>query len=138
MKANLKLEDKMRFAGTNADGLTTYFDTHSEVGGEDSAATPMEIMLQAMAACSAMDVVSILRKKRKTIDNFEIEIDGERRDVHPKMFVKAHLKYKLKSPDAEIKDLERAIELSQSTYCGASAMFKAAGCDVSYSMEIEN
>jgi len=136
MKVSLVLRGNMRLEGTNSDGHKTNFDTHKELGGDDSAATPMEVMLQSMGACSAMDVVSILRKKRKTIDNFAIEINGERADTHPRMFVKAHIKYILKSPDAEEKDLLRAVELSQTTYCGAAAMFRAADCEVTYSMEI--
>ncbi len=136
MKVNLKYLGNMKLEGTNSDNHKTYFDTHKELGGEDSAATPMEIMLQSMGACSAMDVIAILRKKRKTIDGLSIEIFGERADTHPRMFVKVHLKYILKSSDAEEKDLQRSIELSQSTYCGAAAMFRAAGCEVTYEMEL--
>ena len=137
MKANLKLDRKMRIIGTNDLGLETIFDTHPGVGGEDTAPTPMEIMLQAMGSCSFMDVISILRKKRKQVDGLNISLDGERGDKHPKMFTKVHLVYELESPDAELKDLERAIELSQATYCGASAMFKAAGCEVTWEARIK-
>lgn len=138
MKVSLKLDKNMKFEGTSPDGHITHFDSHKEVGGDDSAATPMEVMLQSMAACSSMDVVSILRKKRRTIESFEVLVDGDRKDVHPRTFSKVHLKYVLKSPDAELKDLERAVELSQTTYCGAAAMFKAAGCEVSYELEVIN
>ena len=91
MKAKLKLDRNMRIIGTNGLGLETAFDTHPQVGGEDTAATPMEVMLQAMAACSFMDVVSILRKKRKQIDGLTISIEAERADTHPKVLEKVHL-----------------------------------------------
>jgi putative redox protein len=130
MKVTLKLDNKMRIIGTDSSNHPTYFDTVPEFGGENSAPTPMAIMLQAMGACSFMDIVSILNKKRKQIDSLEIEISGIRADKHPKVFTNVHLKYILKSPDTEMKDLERAIELSQTTYCGASAMFQRAGCEV--------
>ncbi len=128
----------MKFKGISTDGHITHFDSHKEVGGDDSAATPMEVLLQSMAACTSMDVVSILRKKRRTVEAFDVLIDGERKDVHPRTFSKVHLKFILKSPDAELKDLNRAVELSQTTYCGAAAMFRAAGCEITYETEIIN
>lgn len=128
----------MRLIGTSQKGHETIFDTVPKVGGEDTAATPMEVMLQAMAACSFMDVLSILRKKRKTIDALDIEIEAERADEHPKVFTKVLMKYSLKSPDAELKDLERSVELSQDKYCGASAMFKKSGCEVGWEAKLVN
>ncbi len=136
MKTTLKLDRKMRIIATNPLGLETVFDTHPSVGGEDTAATPMEVMLQAMGACSFMDVISILRKKRKEIKDLQVHIEGTRADTHPKVFTKVHLVYELHSPDAELKDLERSVELSQTKYCGASAMFKAAGCEVTYECKV--
>ena len=138
MKAELRLDRNMRFIGSNDMGLETVFDTHPNVGGEDTAATPMEIALQALAGCSAMDVVSILRKKRKTITDFRIFMDAERGKEHPKIFTRAHLIYQLTSPDAELKDLERAVELSQTTYCAVSAIFKRSGCEVTYESRLLN
>ncbi len=137
MKANLKLDRNMRIIGTNEKGLETTFDTSPKVGGEDTAATPMEIMLQSVAACSFMDTISILRKKRKTINDLQIDIEGERTEEHPKVFKTIVLKYTLVSPDAELNDLERAVELSQDKYCGASAMMKLAGANVSYKVELK-
>lgn len=136
MKAILTLEKNMKLVGENPKGLKTVFDTVASVGGDDSAATPMEIMLQSLAGCTAMDVISILRKKRKQIDKFWVAVEGERGDQHPKMFTKVHLIYNLISPNAEKHDLMRSVELSQDKYCGASAMFKAAGCDVSYEIKV--
>ncbi len=137
MKANLRLDRNMRIIGKNEKGLETVFDTKPAVGGEDSAPTPMEIMLQSVAACSFMDTISILRKKRKTIDDLQIDIEGERTEEHPKVFKTIVLKYTLVSPDAELNDLERAVELSQNKYCGASEMMRLAGADVSYKIELK-
>ncbi len=137
MEANLRLDRNMRIIGTSATGLETVFDTHPSVGGEDTAPTPMEILLQAMAACSFMDVVSIVRKKRKTVTNLEINAKAERAKEHPMVFQKVHLTYILTSPDAEEADLNRAVELSQKTYCGASAMFKRSGCEVTWETVIK-
>ncbi len=132
MIAHLKLDNKMRIIGSNEAGMETYFDTHPEFGGEDSAATPMEVMLQAMGGCSFMDVVSIVRKKKRQIDSLEVELTAERAETHPKVLTSVHLRFILTSPDAELKELEKAVELSQTTYCGASAMFQRSGCKVTW------
>ncbi len=132
MIVNLVLDGNMHITATESNGHKTYFDTVPEVGGENTAAAPMVVMLQAMAGCSMMDVAAILRKKRKTITELKMEVEGLRADKHPKVYTKVHLKYTLVSPDAEQKDLDRSIELSQNTYCGASAMFKQSGCEVTY------
>jgi len=137
MKVNLVLTENMHITATDAYNHKIEFDTVPEVGGENKASAPMVVMLEAMAACSMMDVAAIIRKKRKTITELRIEVEGERANQHPKVFTKVHLKYFLKSPDAEMKDLERAIELSQSTYCGASAMFKRSGCEVTTEAHLE-
>ena len=93
-------------------------------------------MLQALGACTLMDVVSILRKKRKTVESINLYIEGKRAENHPKVFTDVHLIFELKSPDAEMKDLERSIELSETTYCSASAMFKRSGCNLTWEAKI--
>jgi putative redox protein len=136
MKANLRLENGMRLAGTNESGLITYFDTHPQFGGEKTAPTPMEVMLQCLAACTSMDVLSMLRKRKKNIDEFNIELEAEKSPEHPKVFIKVKMIYKLKSPDATIDELNNIVTLSQDKYCGISAMFKRSGCDVFWETRI--
>ena len=136
MKAVLTLEKNMKFIGKTPKGHETVFDTVPAVGGDDTATPPMEVMLQSLAGCTAMDVVSILRKKRVQIDKFWVEVEGERGDQHPKMFTKVHLVYNLVTPNGEEKDLIRSVDLSQNKYCGASAMFKAAGCEITYETKV--
>jgi len=132
MEVNLRLDRNMRIIGTNRLGLETVFDTSPDVGGEHTAPSPMETLLMSMGACTFMDVVSILRKKRKTVTGMNIKVTAERAKEHPKVFTKVHLTYELTSPDATIEDLNRSIELSQTKYCGASAMFKLSGCEVTW------
>ena len=130
MKVSLKLNGKMRIEGRNSRGHETAFDTTEASGGDDSAPTPMEVVLEALASCSIMDVVSIIRKKRKQIDGLDVFVEGTRAEEHPKVFTKAHIIYELKSPDAELQDLERSVELSQEKYCSVSAMLKRSGCEI--------
>jgi putative redox protein len=136
MKSELKLEKGMRLAGINELGLITYFDTHPEVGGEDTAPTPLEVMLQSLAGCTAMDVLSMLRKRRKTIDDFSIDLEAERAQEHPKVFTKVKMTYNLKSPDATVEEFKNVITLSQDKYCSVSAMFKRSGCNVIWEAKI--
>lgn len=136
MNVKIEFDRKMRFIGKNSLSLETVFDTHPSAGGEDTAGAPMEIMLQALGACSAMDVISIIRKKRKEILKFNIFIEAEQNDNHPKYFTKTHLIYELTSGDAEQSELDKAIELSQKNYCSVSAMFQRSGCVVTYEGKI--
>lgn len=132
MEVNLKLDKNNRIIGTNSLGLETYFDSHVQSGGDDSAATPMEVCLEAMGACGYLDVISIIRKKRKTVTDLKINLKAERATQHPMVITSVHMIIELISPDAEMSELERAVQLSQETYCGVSAMFKRSGCTVTY------
>lgn len=132
MKAQLNFESGMRLIGTNERGNTTAFDTTEEHGGNGSAASPMEILLQSTAACSALDIVSILNKKRKTITSLIIDLEAERADTYPRVFTSMKFIYRLVSPDASQADLERAVEMSQTTYCSAAAMATRSGCTLTF------
>lgn len=135
-KATLRYHNGMRFVGTNESGIETTFDTTQEHGGANTAASPMEVLLQATAACSAMDVVDIVRKRRKTITDLQIEMHGTRAETHPKVYTAMHFTYILTSPDAQESDLERAVELSQTQYCSAAAMMRQSGCTVTWECRI--
>jgi putative redox protein len=136
-RATLRLDGAMRLVGVNELGKETAFDVTPENGGDGSAASPMEVFLQAAVACSSMDVLSIIRKKRKTVADLRIEVEGERAEEHPQVYTSIAVRYILTSPDATEGDLERACELSQNQYCSAFAMIKRSGCEVSWSCQIE-
>ena len=136
MKVILKSKQNKSLTATDPDGLETHFDSSIEHGGDGSASSPMVVMLEAMAACSFMDVMFIIKKQRKRVDELQVIVDSKRAEEHPKVYTSVHLHYILKSPDAEQKDLDRAMELSQSKFCSASAMFQRSGCEVSWDGEI--
>jgi putative redox protein len=137
-ESKLKYTGRYNFEADDSSGFKTKYSSKGIQDIDQTAHTPMDTLLQSVAACSGIDVASILEKKRKKIEDLEITITGERRDEHPKIFVNAHLHYILKSPDATEKDLHRSIELSQDKYCGASEMFKLAGAEVTWSAELIN
>ncbi|NJE76316.1 OsmC family protein [Thermococcus sp. ES12] len=101
----------------------------------DGGISPMKLLLLSVAGCTAYDVVMILQKMREPIEGLEVEISGERRDEHPRIYKKVHLHYKIYGDVSEEK-AKRAIELSQDKYCSASAHVKLSGAEVTYSFEI--
>jgi len=86
--------------------------------------SPMEATQGALAACTGMDVVSILEKMRKTIRSFRIEVEVVRRDEHPRIYTDVTLVYHLDGPDLDQPSVERAVELSQDKYCSVAAMLR--------------
>ena len=92
--------------------------------GDDAASSPKEAVLVALAGCTAMDVASILRKKRQTATSYEIEAVGESGDEHPKVFTTITVEHRV-SGDVEAEALRRSIELSVTRYCPVNAMLSA-------------
>ncbi len=92
--------------------------------GDDSAAGPKEALLAALAGCTAMDVASLLRKKRQAADSYEIEVSGETAEAHPRVFTAISVEHRV-GGDVEVEALRRSIELSATRYCPVSAMLSA-------------
>ena len=97
--------------------------------------SPMRLLLLSVAGCTSYDVVTILKKMRQPIEGLEVEISGERRKEHPRIYNKVHIHYRIYGKVREDK-AKRAIELSQDKYCSASAHVKLSGADLTYSLEI--
>jgi len=97
--------------------------------GEERAETgprPMELLLMGLAGCTAMDAISILQKKRQPFQKVEVVATGERADKHPKVYTHIHLEFVVYGTGIRPEAVERAIELSQTKYCPASAMLSKA------------
>jgi len=123
MKAKVLYRGGMHFEGETGSGHKIHFDSKPQ--GEPTAGpAPMETVLQAAAACSAMDVASILIKRRKTIDRFELEVEAQRSEEHPKIFKTLHVIYRLWGPNIASGEVEKAVELSQNKYCSVLNMLK--------------
>jgi putative redox protein len=97
--------------------------------------TPMEVVLQAAAICSAMDVATILNKRHKHITSFDVEAQGARRDSFPRIFTAIHIIYKITGPDITQQEVEKAARLSHETYCSVVNMLKPT-VEVSYAVEV--
>lgn len=109
---------------TIIDGHNITVDADSQFGGEDLGPTPKPLVLQALTGCTGMDVVSLLQKMRVEYSNFEIIVEAELTDEHPKYYHKIHLIYSIKTKPEFHAKVEKAIDLSQDRYCGVSYMLK--------------
>jgi putative redox protein len=122
MDAVVKLDQRMRFMGTADTGFEVVMDSDTSVGGDDTGPRPMELILIGLCGCTAMDVISILRKKRQSVSKLEVKAHADRADTHPKVFTDIMLKYFVTGRNVDPKAVERAIQLSADRYCPAQAM----------------
>jgi len=117
---NLTWNRGLRFVTQTDSGHAVVADTDPDVGGLASAASPVELLLSGVTGCTAMDVMSILKKKRVQVDDLEIETEAEMESEPPKHLKSIHLVYKVWGPTVTDEALERAIELSHEKYCTVS------------------
>ncbi len=125
MKAQVSWHDGLQFIASADTNHSIVLDSPKlDMGGKGSASTPFELILMGLAGCTAMDVISILQKKRQKITGFDVHVEGERGDEYPKVLTNIHIEYVIKGKNISGKAVERAIDLSETTYCGVSAMLK--------------
>ncbi len=123
----------MRLVGDVEGGPAIILDSPSPEYGTHSGPSPMELLLLGLAGCTAMDVISIMAKKRQPMTNLQVKVQAERAATHPKIWTKIHLEYIAYGQGISEAALVRAIELSESTYCSVHAMLsKAAEITTSY------
>ena len=135
MKTIVNLKSDVCFQATTGTGHEIIMDGPQEAGGKNQGGRPMEMLLVGMGGCTAYDVVTMLRKGRQDIRHCSIEIDSERADEAPKVFIKIHLHYKFEGENLQASKIERAINLSTEKYCSATIML-AKTAVVTHSYEI--
>ena len=123
MKAIIRQIQDCAFIGKSDSNHWVAVDSKKEYG-PDAATHPMVLALIALGSCTGCDVVSILQKKKVHLYGFEVHIDADRADTHPKVFTKIHLTYVFFGKDVNPVHLQRAIDLSQEKYCSVAAMLK--------------
>lgn len=114
---------KMKFEAV-LDGHTIVVDAPVEGGGEDLGPRPKKLMMLALAGCTGMDVVSLLNKMRVEFDDFNITVDANVTDEHPKHYDAMHIIYRFKGKNLPMDKLQKVVEMSQEKYCGVSAAYK--------------
>ena len=120
--AVLKQLEGLTFAAKGDSNHWVMMDGPTSVGGTDAGSRPKELVLYALAGCTASDVISILKKKRVPLHGFEMHLTGHEAEDHPKVFTDIHVEYVFFGNEIDPADVERAIELSTTKYCSVSAM----------------
>jgi putative redox protein len=126
MKIVATWNGRMGFDGTANTGFHVPMDASPGVGGDDSGFRPLELLAMGIAGCTGMDVISILRKKRQDVQDFVVEMNISQTDTVPYIFTHIDIHYRITGSDINESAVERAINLSATRYCPATAMMEKA------------
>lgn len=126
MKANVTWQKDMVFIGKAASDFPILMDSDPSYGGTNSGVRPMEMIALGLAGCIAMDVLSILQKKRQQVTQFEVRIDAPRSADYPKVFTNAVITYIITGKNVDESAVLRSIELTATKYCPAQIMLEQA------------
>jgi putative redox protein len=121
VQAQLKWTEGRQFVARAGDGPAVVLDSRESGSGP----SPMEMVLMGVAGCTAVDVILIMQKRRAAVTDFRVNISGQRADEHPRYYTSIHIEYVLTGTDIKPKDVERAIQLSETKYCSALASLNA-------------
>ncbi len=135
MKTRVKWVEGVSFAVESGSGHTVVIDGAPDAGGRNVGPRPMELFLGGAAACSAFDVVWILRKARQPVADCVVEAEAERAPVEPKVFTRIHFRYAVAGRGLDPRQVERAVKLSKEKYCSATIML-AATAEITYEVAI--
>lgn len=133
-KIDCTWKENMAFEA-DVNGFKLMLDADPAVGGENQGPRPKPLTLVSLAGCTGMDVISILKKMRVEPDYFNVAVEGELTEEHPKYYHKIHLVYEIKGHDIDPEKVEKAVSLSQERYCGVSALLKA-GAEITHEIRI--
>ena len=132
MRAEVKWVEELKFVAESGTGHSVVLDTPDS----DKGPSPMEMLPTVMKGCTGIDVISILKKARQTVRDCLVQIEAEREDDYPRIFRKIYLHFILSGTNLSEHQLQRAIQLSQETYCAASIIMGYSGAEVTHSYEI--
>jgi putative redox protein len=136
MEAKVTWKQRMSFTGESGSGFAIPLGTSPESGGDDDGMRPMELLLVGLAGCTAMDVISILAKKRQDVKSFEVKVNASRADEHPRIFKDIQLEFIVKGHAIDPAAVERAVELSATKYCSAQAVI-ARSANITHKITVE-
>ncbi len=122
MKARIKWVEEVSFLGETESGHAVLMDGPPAGGGRNLGPRPMEMLLIGTGACTAYDVVTILKKSRQKITDCVVDVQAERAETDPKIFTAIHLHFVVTGKELKKEQVERAIHLSAEKYCSASIM----------------
>jgi putative redox protein len=124
------------FDAKDAFGHKAHMDTSLETGGQDYGIRPMQMLLMGLGGCSGIDIVSILKKQRQTVDDFRMIIDGDReKGKDPTLWEKVHIIFELKG-NIDPDKAKKACELSMEKYCSVAATLREAHCKITWELRV--
>lgn len=126
MNATIRWVDGAMFVGETGSGHALVVDGPPEAGGRNMGPRPMELLLTGLGACTAFDVVSMLRKSRQAVADCRVELSAERAPEPPKVFTRVHIHFVVEGTALKTAAVERAITLSAEKYCSATIMLRDA------------
>jgi len=135
MKTRIKWVDGVSFVGETGSGHAVTIDGAPDVGGRNLGARPMELVLTGTAACTAFDVVWILKKARQPVADCVVEAEADRAPTEPKVFTRIHFNYLVAGRGLDPHQVERAVKLSKEKYCSATIML-AKTAEITYRVTI--
>jgi putative redox protein len=124
MDAKVTWVQGMSFDAVADSGHVVRLSTSKANGGEGDGPSAMELVLMAVAGCTAYDVVSILKKKRQELDSLEVKVNASRVDTYPRVYEKIMVEYVVGGEGLDLKAVEQAVSLSVDKYCSVSAMLQ--------------
>ena len=136
MKATVKWLDGVAFVGETGSGHAVVLDGAPSAGGRNIGPRPMEIILVGLGACSAFDVVSILRKARQAVTDCRVELEAERAEAVPAVFTRIRMVFVVSGKELRESAVRRAVDLSAEKYCSATAMLRPS-VEISHEYRIE-
>ncbi|HPW65954.1 MAG TPA: OsmC family protein [Salinivirgaceae bacterium] len=122
-EVSMNWKGNMSFEG-EVNGHKLMLDADLTAGGENKGPRPKPLMLMALAGCTGMDVVSILKKMRVDLDDFNVKVSADLTEEHPMVYSTMHIIYEFKGKNLDLEKINKAVSLSQDRYCGVSAMYK--------------
>ena len=126
IEAKVTYVDGLQFVGEAASGHAIVMDGDREVGGRNTGARPMELLLIGLGGCSGMDVVSILKKKKQEINGVEIKVKGEKAENYPKKFTDIDIEFIVRGRNVSEDAVKKAVELSMEKYCSVKATLEGS------------
>jgi len=124
VKVSTKWLGNMRFESTNPSGHNLFIDAGEENGGKGEGYRPKALMLSGLAGCSGLDVAALIKKMKLEVDHFQIDIEANLTDEHPKYYDKVGMHFHFHGAHLNEKKLQRAVDLSIEKYCGVMEMFR--------------
>jgi putative redox protein len=126
MEAIARWQEGLQFEGRFSTGSAIAMDASKKEGGADKGPRPVELFVMALAGCSGMDVLAILKKKRVEVSAFQVSVHGEQQARAPKVFKKLHVVYDVTGQGVKLDAVQQAVHLTEKKYCSVSAMIRQA------------